>query len=535
MISKSAVTEYLNRRLRDSALLKNASEAFIDRKINALVPKPKFHTQPRFHQKVAFLLGCRYSRYLHLLDPGTGKSKVCLDLFQRAKDIHPSDQPPLRALVVVPGVSNIDQWEDQVRIHAPNLTTQGINGTGENERLGQLNADVDIVIVTYMGLLSLCCDYVRKRHPKNPTKQGKRALEASPQIIKDRICSRFSFFCMDECDFIGNKDSMSYSVCKAISWAESTIYCYGLTGTPFGKTPHELWPQFHVVDKGETFGPTLSIFREAFFTKKFGFFGGCEYLFNKRMKDDVSKMMRNRSIRYSEEECVDLPEEVTIKRPVSFPAETWRYYDKLIEEIDTSHKGGYQLLKNTFIRLRTICSGYLVVKDKEGNRHEIRFKENPKLNDLLQFLSEIHPEDKVVVFLEYIRSGEIVCEAMAKAKIKFVRLFSGTPKKENPVGKFTSDPSIRVLVGSSAAARGLNLQIAKFSWWFESPCSPKIKAQEKRRVRRMGQTKRTFLVESFIRGSCEETLLHCLARDKNLFDMIVNGRLKSKDLRRKNK
>lgn len=529
MIRRQAIRDFLDRPLRDSGIAKSFSEQAIDRKIARIYPPPRFHTKPRLHQKICFLLGCKYSHYLHLLDMGLGKSKVLIDLFQHALDIHPDDQPRLRMLVVVPAWANLEQWVMEVRKHAPDLRCVKVDGTGEAERKGQVfDPAADLVIITYMGLLALCCGKEGPQPSGGRKPRGGRKWQPQEGRLREFL-QWFKFFGWDEADAFKNHTSLTYRVVRRLSRDKNTLYSYALTGTPFGKSPEDLWGLFHAIDGGAALGETLGLYRAAFFTEHPNFWGGSEYKFQHKMKKALNRMMRNSSIRYDEGECNDLPDKVYIRRPVQMPVENHKYYSRLMGELEAARES-YQLLESAFIQLRQLCSGYLTFrkKDRQGaevDRQTLVFKNNPKVDDLLQFLQEVPPHKKVVVFLEYKKSGEIVCEALKKAKVNHVRLYSGTRKSDRPVERFQSEPAVRVLVSSSAGARGINLhEVAHYCYFFEAPVNPILRQQEEKRVHRMGQQHTCFIVDCYVKGSIEQTILHALRNNKDLFQQIVDGR-----------
>jgi SNF2 family DNA or RNA helicase len=79
------------------------------------------------------------------------------------------------------------------------------------------------------------------------------------------------------------------------------------------------------------------------------------------------------------------------------------------------------------------------------------------------------------------------------------------------------------MVGSSAVAFGLNLQVANYTVFFESPDSLIVRQQMERRTVRPGQTKQTFIYDLVTRNSVEQKILDSLVAGRNLHERLIRG------------
>lgn len=512
MISKTAVKEFLARPLRDLNLYKNFTPAELTIRLAALNPPPVWHTKPRHHQRVSFLVMAKFKYALLLLDMGLGKTKLVLDAIHWRGQ---GRQGKCRALVVVPGVANVQAWEDEGVIHRPELTMSCISMSGADARQQAFNADVDVVVITYAGLLRMCS---KPAYDKKGRTDGwdmdKRKVDA--------IAKQFQMLVLDECEYLQTPGSLPYRVCNRLT---NTIPMrYGLTGTIIAKNAEKMWGQFHVIDKGETLGETVGMFRAVFCKEKYNPFKKWpDHVFDNSKAPLLHQMMLNRAIRYDEAECNDMPECVFVRRQVKFTEEVWQYYDKLLGQAATS-KGNFELLKSAYQNMRYLLAGYLVYTDPEGDRTVVKFKNNPKMDEMIQVFSEIKPDRKVLVFCEYKNTGEIICERLRDEKIKALRLYSKTPDKIGVMQRFKQDPTIRALVMSSAGARGLNLQEANYVFFYETPTNPATRKQEYKRADRQGQTRRVFVVDFVVKNSLDISILRAIEKGDDLFDAVVNGR-----------
>jgi len=515
MISPKAITDFLSRSLRDSNKTKLFSDAALTKKIENLSPKPKLNVQLRTHQKACFLLGLLRKRYLLLLDMGLGKTLITLAIFHYLKQLN---RKP-KALVLVPGSSNVGAWCDEVKKHT-DLSVQGVDADGYGNRMMQIRGSADITVITYMGLIRLLSDSEEIVNDDGEVDDKKKWVLNKSKLKE--IQTIFNFFVADEASTLRKKSSLMAKACRAISW--SCEHAYALTGTPQGSDPIDLWSLFYTIDKGETLGPTLGLYREAFFKKQANYWTAYDYKFDESKRYHLNRMLRHNSIRYDDGECADLPPLIEIMRPVVMPKEAFTYYDALIMEIRKS-RGNFQECQASFHRLRQITSGYLSVKGANDDKVQITFKDRPKLDGLLELLDEIPKDAKIVVWVEYRLTLAMIVEALKKAKINHITLFSGTKGSDKQsVADRLAKPGVRVLVSSSAGAYGLNLQVATYSIWFERPADIILYKQERKRLHRIGQTKTVRLIDLYVKGSVDEKLIKGHEAGESLFAAIVDGR-----------
>lgn len=326
---------------------------------------------------------------------------------------------------------------------------------------------------------------------------------------------------VSNCHYISNHASLTYKIVNLL--CEKARFRYGLTGTPFGHAHERLWSQFYAIDRGDTLGRTLGIFRAAFFNEKQNHFGGYEYTLKARMKDKLSEVIKNRSLWYSADECLTLPDKTYIKRYVSFPKEISAYYKKAIEDLKAS-RHDYKLVENIFLQMRMLSSAFISYKDSDGIKDRISFKDNPKLDLVIDLLNEFPEDDKVIIFNEFIYSGDILEAALKKEKIPYARLYSGTKKPEEEIRRFKEDKKCKVLIcNSSSGGEGLNLQVSNRILFFELPVNPIIFYQAHKRVDRQGQNKKVFFYYLLMKQSFDDKMLKALQDGNDNMLSILEG------------
>ena len=76
-------------------------------------------------------------------------------------------------------------------------------------------------------------------------------------------------------------------------------------------------------------------------------------------------------------------------------------------------RGSYELMKNAFIRMRQISSGFVNVKNEEtGKVERLELKESPKLEWIKSQLPDM--DGQAIVFHDFIYSGEMLQRELNK-------------------------------------------------------------------------------------------------------------------------
>ncbi len=361
MISKSAVREFLARRLEDYSFLKDLKRSEIAGEVNDLIeeryPSFKFETKPFKHQLASFYVGACLDQFLFMLDMGLGKTKIILDLL-RFRHVGTT-------LVLVPRDVNCEAWEEQCDIHASVFDVCPLVGTSK-EKLELAHEDGNIYPISYPGLLHVLCD-----------NKGRGKLEINRTRIKN-FAKLFDALVIDEIHNAMTKSSLTFRVCNAL--ANQIPLRYGATGTPFGRNPESIWAPCYLMDRGQTLGDNLGIFRAAYFVEKQTGWN-TEYVFDETKEKDFHKALQNISMRYEDRECSDIPKEIRREQLYTLSESAKQAYNKALDGLIKA-KGNYREIDNAFVRMRQICSGFLVLKDDIG-KDVVRFEKNPKL-ELLQ-------------------------------------------------------------------------------------------------------------------------------------------------------
>jgi len=510
MISPLAISDYLNREADDFRWLKTLPDAQLDEWLYSIKPTPKFKEPLNRAQKVGFILGVAHKQFVFHFEMGTGKSRLTLELLKWYIENGYID----RALVLANADTVVQGWQDEILRWDIGLPFKILLGSSAAKWDMLESFNLGIAVATHVGFATMVSELV-------PSRTGKSDRRYKPvREHVDYMRKKFGAVVIDESTRVGNNKTLAFEVCKQVM--QSADIRYALAGRLFGRNPMPVWAQFYLVDGGDSFGPTLGLFREVFFTAKRGYFGGMEYTFNKKREPEFQRFLGHRSIYFAIDEVTDLPELVKVRKHCMFPEDTLRYYRRCVDEILHS-KGNYREMQNAFLRMRQISSGFVGVSDdEEGETTEIEFPENPKLDLLVELLQELPEGKKAVVFHEFKWSGRQIANALKKAKIPFGQLNAETKDWDRVKNKFNNSDTDNILVVSwRKGGYGLNLQAASYMFFFESPVGSIDRDQCERRIWRQGQRNRCFIYDLLMKDSVDSRIIMFHSHAANLFEALV--------------
>ncbi len=513
LIQRQAVVDFQRRDFDSFLWMKELTERQLHTELCRMQVQPYFKTKPWVHQLVCFYIGVFYPQFLFLLDMGLGKTKIILDLIthaQRTKNLK-------HALVTVPRMINMDSWRDDITRHS-DLGAWDANVSDIDEKWERL-ADPrgDVTVIDYQGLhLALS----KKRPGK---KKGKFTLVPDEARVR-RMQKLYNFVSIDESHKLANAESLWFALMRRLT--AETDYTYATTGTLFGRDLEDIWPQFFLVDRGETFGVNRGLFRASFFTAKPNQWGrGEKYEYDKRQDAKLNEMLQHRSLRYDETEVMDIPSRVSVVEQFSMSPEQREHYMQALAGLINAG-GDLREMQWQWGRMRQIISGYLVWEDEHG-KHTKRFKENSKLDGLERFLDEMGPRAKAVVCYDYTETGQMIVDRVKEMGLGYEWFYGGTKDKTASRDRFMQDRDCQVFVMNSAAGGTGNdglQKVARYMFLYETPTSPTERKQTIKRIHRPGQTMRTFIYDMVMRNSLDPGILMDIQDNADTYDSVVNGK-----------
>ena len=518
MIDKFAVEKYLRKDFDSHVWLKSLSDKELNQLIAEMKPRPQITFPLRKHQKVCFILCIAYLTLYLQLDMGTGKTMIMLAVLDYLLDIGRIK----KVLILVPTDEVADGWKEQIDEWCPDLPHILLKGDTQSKWEDFEDFEEGLVITSYPGLVWMCCV---KEMVKRKGRKPKSELVPKRNLV-DRLIKDIDAMIDDECTKLMNPDSLTFRICNQISKAVDIRF--GLAGRAFGRDVEAVWAQFMVIDRGETFGSTLGFFREVFFDAKQNPWGGKwskDYTFREEMSEDFGRIMQHRSITYDTAETdIILPPVVPARKYVDLPHSSMEYYRRTLDELKKS-RGNYREVQNKFLRLRQISSGFIgFYDDDNGEKAQLEFKENPKLDLLMDLIEQMPEQRKFVIVVCFTWSGARISQELRKAKLDHGWLYSGTKNWPAMKKRFDSDPEFKgLVVQAQKSAYGLNLQAASYLFVYESPVAVLDRTQIERRLPREGQKHTVFQYDLIMRGTTDQSILAFHREGRNLYQDLVKN------------
>lgn len=462
---------------------------------------------------VGLFIGLCLREFLFLYYMGIGKTWIAINIYLARKFLGEAKKP---CLVLVENILNAEGFGGEIEIHSDASWCMAY-GSGDKVQEVLLKPNHDFIIIPYASFTAALTTKRKKEAVKAKTK-----TEPNLPLIK-KAARNFDFIVYDEIQNCKNKHALTTRIARQFSKAAK--FTYGLTGTPSGINPIDFWSDFYIIDGGETLGPTLGLFREAFFKKEKTWGRWDKWVFDKDKLDELHRLIKHRTLTYTDKEVTDIPKRKDI--PVLLPmSDAAKEYYEAAEAGLVKAKGRYEELKAAFIRMQQISTGFLSLKTEDGSKIDFDF-DKPKIEWTVSFIKGIleTTNDKVVVYYNFIHTGKCIRDALKKEKVKFAAIYKDKnidPVKE--IQRFKKQKTERVLVvSSSMGSSSINLQVANRMVFVEYPIKLIKFLQVLKRCHRTGQKKRTYLYFLLSKGTKDKEGLERLLAGDEMITNIVRG------------
>lgn len=150
-----------------------------------------------------------------------------------------------------------------------------------------------------------------------------------------------------------------------------------------------------------------------------------------------------------------------------------------------------------------------------------------KADELITLLEEWleRPEEKVVIFSQWLRMHELLVRRMTGRTWEHVLFHGGVPSTQRGalVDRFREDKKCRAFLATDAGGVGLNLQhAAAVVVNVDLPWNPAVLEQRIGRVHRLGQKRPVRVINFVAKGGIEEGMLSVLKFKKSLFSGVLD-------------
>ncbi len=230
------------------------------------------------------------------------------------------------------------------------------------------------------------------------------------------------------------------------------------------------------------------------------------------------------AIRYTKDECLDLPDMVYTERHVEMTTQQKKYYELLRKKMVMEAAGEEVTAVNAAVKatkLLQIASG--AVYTDEGDTIEFDIKN--RYNVLREVIDET--PNKVLIFVPFQHSIQMLADQLRKDKFtaEIISGKVGAGARSEIFRRFQNEDDPRILViQPQAAAHGVTLTAADTIVWWAPTASLETYAQANARIHRSGQKNKCTIVQ--LEGSAIERRIY------NLLDNKIDVHSKIVDLYR---
>ena len=412
-------------------------------------------TTPWDSQKVTAAMFSTEPRAYCLSSMGVGKTRAALYAYDFLKK-----QGLARKMLVVAPLSTLtDVWEREVFENFYHLSCLVLHGT-KAQRRKKLEEPVDIYVINHDGVAT---------------------------IINELIDAKFDIVCIDELAAFRNAGTKRWKILNTlINRQQQNPVVWGMTGAPTPNAPTDAYGQVKLITPSQV-PRSFRRFQLSTMTQVTQF----KWVAKHDANDTVRAAMKP-SIRYTLDECHDIPETIYSMRHIEPSATQKSIYKKVFDHFRAEYKGNDITAVNEGAKLNKLLQISAGFAYSEGKGTYIDAK--PRLKELVELIEQA--DKKVLVFASYkwiIRALEqILCQFYS------VEVITGDTKRTDRDRIFTSfrksaDPHV-IVAHAGTMAHGLTLVEADTIIWYGPTMSSELYEQANARIRRPGQTQHTHVI-----------------------------------------
>lgn len=431
-----------------------------------------------------------------LLTDEMGTGKTPQTIFTLANNLR-LGKDPFPALVVAPN-NMVYTWKKEIEKFWPGSIVNVIKGTA-GERRKRIEADAHFYVINFEGVRShsKLAPYgsirLRRCYQCDPTMPNDRAhqparCETHPKELNKKA---WKTIVVDEAHRMKDPKSKQSRAIKALR-TKDTQFVYGLTGTPLGDAPSDLWTILNLISPEEF--PSRQAYIDRYCLAGYNLFGGMEIVgLNPQTKDEFFKIVEPRFRRMPKSAVLkDLPPKVFNTRYVTMDTKQAKAYKQMDANQIAVLEGddgefGVAVSANPLTeltRLTQFASAYAQVNE-DG---QVRLtKPSCKIDALLEILADTGDEP-AVVFAQSRQLIELAAEELRSHKIPFSMIVGGQGAWERERAKDDfQEGRVRVVLCTIAAGGiGITLTRANRAIFLQRSWSMIENKQAQDRVHRIG-------------------------------------------------
>lgn len=381
-----------------------------------------------------------------------------------------------RVLVICPLSIMDSAWRKDLFAFAMHRTVDVAYGKPEKRR-SIIEGDSEYVVINYDGV----------------------------EIVEEDLANAgFDLIVVDEANAYKNVSTKRWKVLNRLITPDTWLWM--LTGTPASQSPTDAYGLAKLVNP-DNVPRFFGAFRDKVMYRVTQF----KWVPKPDSQDTVFNALQP-AIRYTKEECLDLPDMTVTTREVPLTTQQLKYYELLRKQLIVQAAGEEITTVNAAANLNKLLqlSGGAVYSD---TGEVIQFDASNRLKVLREVIEE--SSHKVLVFVPFRHAIEVVAEDLRKHGYSTAVIHGGVgaAKRSDIFERFqtTSDPQVLV-IQPQAASHGVTLHAANTIVYWSPVMSVETYLQCNARVHRAGQKNPSTVVH--LEGSGVEKRMYKMLSEK---------------------
>lgn len=325
------------------------------------------------------------------------------------------------------------------------------------------------------------------------------------EIVKDDIENGgFDLIIIDEANAYKSARTQRFKVMKSL--IKPTTWVWMMTGTPAAQSPLDAYG-LAKLNVPERLPLTFGGFRDTVMYQLTRF----KWVPKPKANEVIHNTLQP-AIRYTKEECLDLPEMLYTSRYVPMTDQQSKYYKQLKKDMLIAAAGEEVSAVNAASSLTKLLqiSGGAVYTDA-GN--VIEFDVSNRLKVIEEVIEEA--SHKILIFVPFTHTIHLLKDYLTKHQVssEIINGDVSVNKRTDIFKRFQENPEPKVLlIQPQAAAHGVTLTAANVVIWYAPVTSIEVYLQANARVHRQGQKNPVTVVH--VEGSPVETKLYNMLQSK---------------------
>jgi SNF2 family DNA or RNA helicase len=430
-------------------------EVKVLRNLGIKAPSPILHYydwpgryDPYEHQRQTAAFLTLNQRGLVLNEIGTGKTQSALwaaDYLIKTKKI--------KKVLIMSPLSTLERvWADGIFTGLVHRKFVVLHGTAE-KRLKLLRTEADFYIINHDGF----------------------------PIIKDECHGMFDLVIVDEAAVLRNPSTNRFKIFRKWMDQNAATRLWLMTGTPTPNDPTDAWALAKLVGSPNC-TRTYTAFREQVMMKI-----GQWKLIPRPEAVDIVKHILQPAVRYTRDECFDLPETIVQTRKVDLTTEQKKHYTQMLRHLVTEAAAeGTITAVNEAVKIQKLVQiACGVAYGDDGQNIELDC--SPRINLVRELIEEAG--EKVIVFVPLTGTLHMLEKELSKSFTVAVVNGDVSSSQRNKIFhdfQHQKDPHV-LIAHPGTMAHGLTLTTASTIIWYGPINSNEVYVQANGRIERIGK------------------------------------------------